>query len=418
MPGSFFVRVPRQNLIWFGGSMPRIKLTQRSVARLAAPTPTGKQVVYWDLDLRGFGVLVSGRTTVKSFIAQRDLQGGRTRRVTIAHVNELPLTEAKERARKLLVDMRAGKDPKQKAASGTLQETADLYLQSARLSQRTREIYSRLVSIHLAPLKNRALGSITPADIDSLHNRITGKAVANAAIRCFRLLYNWAARRDDSLPRNPVRLRGNEWHPTTPKRRPIPPEKLAAFYAAVQTLPPMLKDYVLLLLFTGMRRREGAALHWSEVDFERGLIHLPSARTKTRKPLDIPMCDIVRDFVGCAASIGRWNIRLSKLRRFWSSGACRRGDPNAARKDWLRIQLSRSKANVHHDCRVLDLSPYAIKALVNHALGTSVTEGYISMSVERLRGPAQLVCDRIRDLCGIARPSGNVAVLRASLPKN
>src|SRR6516162_6978162 len=37
-------------------------------------------------------------------IAQRDLQGGRTRRVTIAHVNELPLAEAKERARKLLVD--------------------------------------------------------------------------------------------------------------------------------------------------------------------------------------------------------------------------------------------------------------------------------------------------------------------------
>ena len=129
--------------------MPRIKLTERSIARLAAPTASGKQVVFWDLDLRGFGVLVSGRTTVKSFIAQRDLQGGRTRRVTIAHVNELPLAEAKERARKLLVDMRAGKNPKQKSASGTLQETADLYLQSARLSPRTREIYGRLVRVHL-----------------------------------------------------------------------------------------------------------------------------------------------------------------------------------------------------------------------------------------------------------------------------
>ena len=75
--------------------MPRIKLTQRSVARLPAPTLSGKQMVYWDADLRGFGVLVSGRTTVKSFIAERDLQGGRTRRVTIAHVNELPLAEAK-----------------------------------------------------------------------------------------------------------------------------------------------------------------------------------------------------------------------------------------------------------------------------------------------------------------------------------
>ena len=48
--------------------MPRMKLTGRSIARLAAPAPSGKQTVFWDAGLRGFGVLVSGRTTVKSFI--------------------------------------------------------------------------------------------------------------------------------------------------------------------------------------------------------------------------------------------------------------------------------------------------------------------------------------------------------------
>ena len=88
--------------------MPRIKLTQRSVARLVAPTPSGKQMVYWDHELRGFGVLVSGRTTVKSFIVQRDLAGGKTRRVTIASVAELSLSDAREKARPLLVAMRSG----------------------------------------------------------------------------------------------------------------------------------------------------------------------------------------------------------------------------------------------------------------------------------------------------------------------
>ena len=257
-----------------------------------------------------------------------------------------------------------------------------------------------------------------PAEIDALHNRIAGKAVANAAIKVFRLLYNWAAARDDSLPRNPCRLRGNEWHSTTPKRRPIATEKLADFYAAVQTLPPMLKDYVLLLLFTGMRQREGAALRWSEVDFERGLIHLPSARTKTRKPLDIPMCDVVRDLLVARRQLGDGTFV------FPSYGASGHLEHVGA-----AVQMLREKTGIEfstHDLRrtfitvgeALDISPYAIKALVNHALGTSVTEGYISMSVERLRGPAQLVCDRIRDLCGIVGPSGNVAVLRASLPIN
>jgi hypothetical protein len=79
--------------------MPRMKLTERSIARLVAPTPNKKQTVFWDADLRGFGVLVSGRTAVKTFIVQRDLAGGKTRRVTIASVAELSLSEARDKAR-------------------------------------------------------------------------------------------------------------------------------------------------------------------------------------------------------------------------------------------------------------------------------------------------------------------------------
>ena len=391
--------------------MPRIKLTQRSVARLVAPTPSGKQLVYWDNDLRGFGVLVSGRTTVKSFIVQRDLTGGKTRRVTIASVAELNLSDAREKARPLLVAMRSGKDPKAKT-SGTLQETADLYLQSVRLSPRSKETYEGLVRIHLAPLKDRPLGSITPQEIDALHNRIVGKAVANAAIRCFRLLYNWASARNDDLPRNPVRIRGNEWHKTDPRRRPIPAERMADFYGAVQTLPLMLRDYILLLLFTGMRRREAAALRWSEIDFVQQTITLPATRTKNRKPLEIPMSDVVHDLLVARRRLG------DALFVFPSHGASGHLESVGP-----AIKVVRKKIGFEfspHDLRrtfvttaeSLDISPYAIKSLINHSL-SGVTEGYIKMSVERLRGPAQQVADKLKLLCGMAAPSGNVAALRA-----
>jgi hypothetical protein len=124
------------------------------------------------------------------------------------------------------------------------------------LSPRSRQIYAGLVRNHLADLKDRPLASITPAEIDALHNRIAakpgqrgiasgGKTTANAAIKTFRLLYNWAAARDDSLPRNPVRIRGNEWHKTAPKRMPIPPEHLPAFYNACMQLTPLARDYLL-----------------------------------------------------------------------------------------------------------------------------------------------------------------------------
>ena len=42
-----------------------------------------------------------------------------------------------------------------------------------------------------------------------------------------------------------------------------------------------------------------------------------------------------------------------------------------------------------------------MKALVNHAMPRDVTSGYVMMTVEALRSPAQKVANRLRRLCGI-----------------
>jgi len=55
-----------------------------------------------------------------------------------------------------------------------------------------------------------------------------------------------------------------------------------------------------------------------------------------------------------------------------------------------------------------DISPTALRALVNHSLGRDVTSGYVQMTAERLREPAQRVADKMRDLCGIRQPEGVV----------
>jgi hypothetical protein len=46
-----------------------------------------------------------------------------------------------------------------------------------------------------------------------------------------------------------------------------------------------------------------------------------------------------------------------------------------------------------------DISPIALKALINHSSGMGVTGDYIMTAPERLRDPAQKVCDRILELC-------------------
>ena len=48
----------------------------------------------------------------------------------------------------------------------------------------------------------------------------------------------------------------------------------------------------------------------------------------------------------------------------------------------------------------VNMNAYAMKSLVNHVLG-DVTAGYIQMTTNRLREPAQQVCDRLMEWCGI-----------------
>jgi hypothetical protein len=312
--------------------MPRCKLTEKSIAKLKAPTPTGKPCIYWCAELRGFGVLCSGVTNTRTYVCQRDLPGGRTRRVTIAACNEMSLAEARNAARGMLVEMRRGIDPKAKTA-GTLQQTLDAYLQSNKdIKLHTRAIYLRLVNTHLAPWRDRPLASITPVEVDGLHHAIaakvarrgqhSGHSVANHAVRLLRLLYNFAASRDDTLPRNPVLAR-------------------RALGNATFVFPS--------------HSRSG---------------HIEEARA---------WLDAVSEATGIEFSMH---------------------------------DLRRTFVTVAESC---DISMYALKALVNHSLGTGVTESYIKMDAERLREPAEKVCNRLSALCGVKKASaGNLLVFNAS----
>src|SRR5262245_25076593 len=140
--------------------MPTVKLTKAVIERIRAPDPSGKQVIYWDVagELRGFGVLASGKTGAKTYIAQRRLPDGRTRRVTVGAVGEFVRVEdARRKAGELLAGLREGKDPKaarRKAATQnrTLGDWLEAYIKSnKRLRPRTIEEYRRYASRHLEP---------------------------------------------------------------------------------------------------------------------------------------------------------------------------------------------------------------------------------------------------------------------------
>lgn len=390
--------------------MPKLKLTTRTVEKLRAPDPSGKQTLYWDTELRGFAVCVSGTTNGKSYVVQRDING-HSRRVTVGACNVLGLDQARKRAEGILADMVLGRDPKAKVVTPrlTLRAALSNYLTyNRKLRAKSREEYERNVNLYLKPWLDKELSSITPTMVVEKHaeiadeiakkGRYSGEATANGVMRTLRSIWFHAAASEATLPPNPVgRTMRRAWFDLPQRERHVPAGKFGAFYAALRKLPnPIHADYLELLLLTGLRRAEAAALEWGDVDLEARVLRIPAVRAKSGKKLDLPMNDLVYDLLARRAALGKTKFVFPAV------GGDHIVDPKASLaliKQTCGIAVSphdlrRSFISVAESC---DISAFALKKLVNHAVN-DVTASYIQWSPERLREAAQRVADKMKVL--------------------
>ena len=415
----------------------KIKLTKRVIEGLQAPDPSGKQVLYWDTGLPGFGLLVSGRTDTRAYVVQREVNG-RSRRWTIGTVAEFAaggksMEYIRNKAADLLEGMRDGKDPRagrSVEANITLAEVLDLYIAARpNLAERSKGGYRAIVERHLTAWLKRPLREIDANMVERRFQEISagvagratkkgnghpertntpGAASANAALKMFRALWNFADGRVPELPENPVTRLKRQWHQLAKRERYVSPDNLGKFYEAVDALPSRgMRDYLLLLLFTGLRRGEASTLKWADVDFTTRTINLPAKMTKAKRPLDLPMSDFVHALLVARRAIGYENEYVFP------------GDSKAGHLTEPKFAL----AEVGRACGV-NVSPHdlrrtfvsvasrtsmpqmAFKGLVNHAVGGDITENYaVGFGVEDLRGPMEAIGKKLETYCGITAPA-------------
>jgi integrase len=402
--------------------MPTLKLTQRDVEKLPAPSGTGKQVIYWDggwkKPLVGFGVLVSGISPSKAYIVQAAVKGV-TRRITIGKCNLISCDEARKNAAGVLADLTKGIDPKAtKRGVPTLDEAFKQFLEarSGGLSKNSVSAYTSLVLRHLEPWLKTPINLISTDMIEARHRKLgedVGPAAANGTMRALRLLWNFVLEKKPDLGPNPVRLR-KQWHKLPIRTGLVKAEELPAFYAAVcALLNDVHRDYLLMLLFTGLRRREAAALRWDHIDFKAKTMRIPAESTKSGKKLDLPLSDFLLDMLVARRALGDaggWifpsNSAIGNLTEpKYALDAVER----ASGIEVSPHDLRRTYITVAESC---DISVMSLMALVNHSAGKSVTAGYVQLTPERLREPAQKVANKLKELCGIKDVTGNVARLR------
>lgn len=409
--------------------MPTIKLTKSHVETLPLPKKGRPQAFYFDTELKGFGIRLSAHT--RSFFAERRVNG-KTRRVTIGRYPELTVYQAKEQAKKYLGEMAMGTDinaekKEQKTKSLTLREVYTTFLEGKTLKPITIRDYNRIMAVTLADWQPQPWSTITSQMIAKKHSeigKVSGNAYANLTMRCLRSVLNFAIatyRDSDDRPlisENPVYYltRTKTWFKIKRRTNHIKPHQLKDwFVAAYQLDNTTMRDYLLFLLFTGLRRNEVANLKWDDIDLkDKSFVIIDPKNTE---PFFLPLSDFLHELL-----INRKKEASSPHVFPADSESGHIEDPRKAL--WRIAEISGVDVDVHDLRRTfmtigesLDISRYAIKALVDHRTGSGdVTGGYIQISTERLRKPVKEIADFILSEAKL-ETSGNVIEMSVSHAK-
>jgi len=383
--------------------MQELKLTKRAIE--AIPYTSKGQEFYRDTLLPGFGLRVGSKT--KTFYAEGrvDLK---TRRVSLGRIEFVSPDEARRKALSYLSDMAEGIDPqkeKQKIAGqqiGLEKAFTKFFETRTHLSPVTVSGYARTVHVYLKAWRKTPLAEIDRQMVLKKHQALArkhGEVSANNAMRHLRSVYNFTAATQDEFPPNPVLIltQARAWYKEKRRRTIIPAHSLGKWWEAVMQEPEYARDFLLIALFTGMRRGELMRLRWENIDLVGNTLHIPN--TKNGDPLDLP--------------ISRFLMELFSERHKNASGSDwvfpgtgKGGHFVEIKKALRRVRDNSGVKFTTHDLRrtfitiaeSLDVPYYALKRMLNHRTNSDVTGGYIVIDAERLRSPVEQVAQKILEL--------------------
>ena len=268
--------------------------------------PEARPRLLWDEQVRGFGVRVTPRG-VKSYILNYRVDG-RERRLTIGRCAELSLRNARERAAREMVAIRAGEiDPlerrREKREAPTVRdglvrffdEWAPARQRIGRLTSGTVREYRKHARRYVGPVLGALkVPSVTRRHVERMvdglprtqHNRLLA-----FTSRLFRLFESWGWREQNTNP-----ARGIERARETPRDRTLAPSELHALSVALDSLADRHPASVAAIRFaavTGLRIGEVLAIRWADVDVEQARLTIREGKSGRRQHgLPIPALEV------------------------------------------------------------------------------------------------------------------------------
>lgn len=387
-----------------------MRITKSFVDKVPIPeiSQDGKstQAFYRDSVIAGFGLRVTSGGA-KSFIVEKRVDG-RVKRKTLGRYGNLTVEQARKEAQKFLGKVASGIDPirevqEKRAKRITLSDAFQDYLATRKnLKPNTLNDYNRSMGEMFKDWQTKAMSDISRDMVMSRHSEYGTRSPARAdnGMRILRAIFNHALQRyqDASgkpfLASNPVDVLSHQraWYKVERRQTLIKDHQLKAWYdATMQLNNQTTRDYLHLVLLTGLRRTEAATLTWDQIDFKEKTLTI--TETKNNRVHRLPFSKAIEELLQ-----RRFDEKSSP---FVFPSDAERGHLSEPRTAIARVTKLSGVSFTLHDLRRtfitaaerLEIPAYALKRLMNHKDPNDVTDGYIIFNVERLRLPMQKITD-------------------------
>ena len=242
-------------------TVPRIQLTDLSIRSLKPPEQG--QTTYWDTSLKGFGCRTSQGGT-RSFVL---MYGANRKLTTIGRYPNISLSEARKAAKRILAQHTLGKH---RPVTISFEVAQERFLEDCKAKNRPRTVsdYERLLTRHFR-LGKVHLEDVTQHEVMRRINKLSGTpSEARHAFVAIRTFLNWAIR-TGYLDRNPIQGIAPPAQSRS-RERALSDFELGTLYSHARGYPYPYGHIVALLVLTGQRRGEIAALEWEWINQDSG----------------------------------------------------------------------------------------------------------------------------------------------------
>lgn len=339
-----------------------------------------------------------GRRSRTFFIATS--AAGLQIRITLGRWPLISVEEARNLAMPLLRDCRIGQSPDKRLPPKmpTLADAVVRYCDTKGLKESSKARYLSIIRTHFADWREISVDKLVGgAFAEHCHqfSQTAGAALVEVGRGLIGALFKYLnATHALSLESPFARLAAAGLMPerAKPRARKLSETELPRWRQAVNRLPEKQRDYLLLVAHTGLRRNECADLTLDQVDFERGVLHVP--KTKTGRPHSLPITPIMEGILRSRCE----NVRAGeKLFEGISAEHVAEMAERAGAPEFMLHDLRKLLATIGEQ---LGLSDAIKRRILNHAAKRDDTlhRHYVSLADADIRGPLIAIQERLQRL--------------------